>query len=52
MDYDREVRMAEIEGERRALLDLARVRARLAYQQVSQADDPEVSAGQLRLVIG
>lgn len=58
MNYDQQLRIAELEGERRAVIDLADAYARLDYERIMAhqrelADAaPPVSPGQLRLVIG
>lgn len=52
MDYDHELRMAEIEGERRAVLDLADAYAKLDHHRAMVEGEHDVSPGQLRLVIG
>ncbi len=52
MDYDRELHMAELEAERRAVVDLADAYTRLDQCRAMTATEAEVSPGQLRLVIG
>lgn len=52
MDYDYELRMAELEGERRAVLDLAAAYAKLDHHRAMTEHDHDTHPGQLRLVIG
>jgi hypothetical protein len=55
MDYDHELRMAQMEGERRAMLALARAAAALRYQRElrdePENDGPSIAPGQLHLVV-
>ena len=51
-DYDRELRLAELEGERLAVVALADAYAKLDHNRAMTATEGEVSPGQLRLVIG
>lgn len=52
MDHDHELRMAEIEGERRAVLELADAYAKLDRHRAMVEGEHDDMPGQLRLVIG
>lgn len=51
-DYDHELRMAEIEAERRAVLELADAYAKLDHHRAMTEVEHDDMPGQLRLVIG
>lgn len=51
-DYDRELRLAELEGERLAVLELADAYAKLDHARAMTATEHGDMPGQLRLVIG
>jgi hypothetical protein len=50
-DYDRELRLAELEGERLAVDALAESYRRLDHNRAATVTEHEVSPGQLRLVV-
>lgn len=52
MTDDHELRMAELEGERRAVLDLAAAYAKLDHARAMTEVQHDDIPGQLRLVIG
>ena len=52
MDYDHELRLAQLDAERHAIDALADAYARLDHARAMTEGEHEVSASQLRLVIG